>query len=100
MFQGVAGKEKLRRRQGRHGRDHPLHGVEFGKYNIRANVVLPGLITRDDGGRSPAKMISGYHGPRTRSQRWDVRRFEASRAFCAAMLRRSSPGETINVDGG
>jgi NAD(P)-dependent dehydrogenase (short-subunit alcohol dehydrogenase family) len=76
--------------------------VEFGKHNIRANVVAPGLImTPMMGGEANEKALSDMMGPRVPIQRvGQVDDFEGIGAFLCSDASSFITGETINVDGG
>lgn len=102
MFHGIAGKENYAAAKGAMGAIIRCMAVEFGQYNIRANVVAPGLIiTPMMGGDETVKMITDMYAPRTPMARVGYPDdFEGIGAFLCSDASSFITGETIKVDGG
>ncbi len=102
LFQGIPGKENYAAAKGGLAGVIRCMAVEFGKYNIRANIVAPGLIiTPMMGGEAQVKAITDIYAPRTPIGRvGDPADFEGVGAFLASDASSFMTGETITIDGG
>ncbi len=97
LFQGLPGKQNYAASKAGVAAIIRCMAVEFGKYNIRANVVAPGLImTPMMGGEQNVKALAGMFGPQVPIQRvgYPLKTSKlASVPSCAAMHPRSSPAK-------
>ena len=102
LFQGLPGKQNYAASKAGIAAAIRCMAVEFGKYNIRANVVAPGLIiTPMMGGEQAAKYISDTYGPRTPIGRVGYPEdFEGIGAYLCSNASSFLTGETITIDGG
>ena len=102
LFQGLPGKQNYAASKAGIAATIRCMAVEFGKYNIRANVVAPGLIiTPMMGGEQTAKYISDLYGPQTPIQRVGYPEdFEGIGAYLCSDASSYMTGETITIDGG
>jgi len=102
LFQGLAGKENYAGSKAAIAAVIRCMAVEFGPYDIRANVVAPGLImTPMMGGEANEKALSGMVGPQVPIKRVGrVEDFEGIGAFLCSDSSSFITGETIKVDGG
>jgi len=102
LFQGLAGKENYAGSKAAIAAVIRCMAVEFGPYDIRANVVAPGLImTPMMGGEANEKALSGMVGPQVPIKRvGQLEDFEGIGAFLCSDSSSFITGETIKVDGG
>jgi NAD(P)-dependent dehydrogenase (short-subunit alcohol dehydrogenase family) len=102
LYQGLPGKQNYAGSKAAVAAVIRCMAVEFGKYDIRANVVAPGLImTPMMGGEANEKALSEMMAPRVPIQRVGrVEDFEGIGAFLCSDASSFITGETINVDGG
>jgi NAD(P)-dependent dehydrogenase (short-subunit alcohol dehydrogenase family) len=102
LFQGLPGKQNYAASKAGVAAIIRCMAVEFGKYNIRANVVAPGLImTPMMGGEQNVKALAGMFGPQVPIQRVGYPEdFEGVGAFLCSDASSFITGETIKVDGG
>jgi NAD(P)-dependent dehydrogenase (short-subunit alcohol dehydrogenase family) len=102
LFQGLPGKQNYAASKAGIAAVIRCMAVEFGKYNIRANVVAPGLImTPMMGGEENEKALAGMMGPRTPIQRVGYPEdFEGIGAYLCSDASSFLTGETITIDGG
>jgi NAD(P)-dependent dehydrogenase (short-subunit alcohol dehydrogenase family) len=102
LFQGLPGKQNYAASKAGIAATIRCMAVEFGKYNIRANVVAPGLIiTPMMGGEQTARYISDLYGPQTPIQRVGYPEdFEGIGAYLCSDASSFMTGETITIDGG
>ncbi len=102
LFQGLPGKQNYAASKAGVAAIIRCMAVEFGKYNIRANVVAPGLImTPMMGGEQNEKALAEMMGPRTPLQRVGYPEdFEGIGAYLCSDASSFMTGETITIDGG
>jgi NAD(P)-dependent dehydrogenase (short-subunit alcohol dehydrogenase family) len=102
LFQGLPGKQNYAASKAGVAAIIRCMAVEFGKYNIRANVVAPGLvITPMMGGEENEKALAGMMGPRVPLQRVGYPAdFEGIGAYLCSDASSFMTGETITIDGG
>jgi NAD(P)-dependent dehydrogenase (short-subunit alcohol dehydrogenase family) len=102
LFQGLPGKQNYAASKAGVAAIIRCMAVEFGKYNIRANVVAPGLVmTPMMGGEENEKALAGMMGPRVPLQRVGYPAdFEGIGAYLCSDASSFMTGETITIDGG
>ncbi|MBK6509246.1 MAG: SDR family oxidoreductase [Haliea sp.] len=102
LFQGLPGKQNYAASKAGVAAIIRCMAVEFGKYNIRANVVAPGLVmTPMMGGEENEKALAGMMGPRVPLQRVGYPEdFEGIGAYLCSDASSFMTGETITIDGG
>ncbi len=102
LFQGLPGKQNYAASKAGVGAIIRCMAVEFGKYNIRANVVAPGLImTPMMGGQQNEKALAEMMGPRIPLERVGYPEdFEGIGAYLCSDASSFMTGETITIDGG
>jgi len=102
LFQGLPGKQNYAASKAGVGAIIRCMAVEFGKYNIRANVVAPGLImTPMMGGEQNEKALADMMGPQIPIQRVGYPEdFEGIGAYLCSDASSFLTGETITIDGG
>jgi len=102
LFQGLPGKQNYAASKAGVAAIIRCMAVEFGKYNIRANVVAPGLImTPMMGGEANEKALAEMVGPRVPLQRVGYPEdFEGIGAYLCSDASSFLTGETITIDGG
>jgi NAD(P)-dependent dehydrogenase (short-subunit alcohol dehydrogenase family) len=102
LFQGLPGKQNYAGSKAAIAAMIRCMAVEFGPYNIRANVVAPGLImTPMMGGEKNEKILSDMVGPSVPIKRvGQVEDFEGIGAFLCSDASSFITGETITIDGG
>lgn len=102
LFQGLPGKQNYAASKAGVAAIIRCMAVEFGKYNIRANVVAPGLImTPMMGGEENEKAIADMFGPKVPIQRVGYPEdFEGIGAYLCSDASSFMTGETITIDGG
>jgi NAD(P)-dependent dehydrogenase (short-subunit alcohol dehydrogenase family) len=102
LFQGLPGKQNYAASKAGVAAIIRCMAVEFGKYNIRANVVAPGLImTPMMGGETNEKALADMMGPRVPLQRVGYPEdFEGIGAYLCSDASSFLTGETITIDGG
>lgn len=102
LFQGLPGKQNYAASKAGVGAIIRCMAVEFGKYNIRANVVAPGLImTPMMGGEANEKALADMMGPQVPIQRVGYPEdFEGIGAYLCSDASSFLTGETITIDGG
>jgi NAD(P)-dependent dehydrogenase (short-subunit alcohol dehydrogenase family) len=102
LFQGLPGKQNYAASKAGVAAIIRCMAIEFGKYNIRANVVAPGLImTPMMGGEANEKALSDMMGPRVPLQRVGYPEdFEGIGAYLCSDASSFMTGETITIDGG
>lgn len=102
LFQGLPGKQNYAASKAAVAATIRCMAVEFGKYNIRANVVAPGLImTPMMGGEDNEKALAAHYGPQNPLQRVGYPAdFEGIGAYLCSDASTFMTGETITIDGG
>jgi len=102
LFQGLPGKQNYAASKAGVAAIIRCMAVEFGKYNIRANVVAPGLImTPMMGGEKNEEALSAMFGPQVPLQRVGYPEdFEGIGAYLCSDASSFLTGETITLDGG
>ncbi len=102
LFQGLPGKQNYAASKAGIAAIVRCMAVEFGKYNIRANVVAPGLImTPMMGGEKNEKALADMMGPKIPIQRVGYPEdFEGIGAYLCSDASSFMTGETITIDGG
>ena len=102
LFQGLPGKQNYAASKAGVAAVIRCMAVEFGKYNIRANVVAPGLImTPMMGGKKNEEALSAMFGPQVPLQRVGYPEdFEGIGAYLCSDASSFLTGETITLDGG
>lgn len=102
MFQGLPGKQNYAASKSGVAAIIRCMAMEFGKYNIRANIVAPGLImTPMMGGEQNEKALAGMFGPNVPLQRVGYPAdFEGIGAYLCSDASSFMSGETITIDGG
>ncbi len=102
LFQGLPGKQNYAASKAGVAAVIRCMAVEFGKYNIRANVVAPGLImTPMMGGDDNVKAMAQMFGPRVPIQRVGYPEdFEGIGAYLCSDASSFVTGTTITIDGG
>jgi NAD(P)-dependent dehydrogenase (short-subunit alcohol dehydrogenase family) len=102
LFQGLPGKMNYAASKSGTAAVIRCLAVELGPYNIRANIVAPGLIiTPMMGGGEAAKYVAELYGPRTPLQRVGYPEdFEGIGAFLCSNASSFMTGETVTIDGG
>ncbi len=102
LFQGLPGKQNYAASKAGIAAVIRCMAAEFGQYNIRANVVAPGLIiTPMMGGDAAAKYISDLYGPKTPIGRvGQTKDFEGIGAYLCSDASSFMTGETVIIDGG
>ncbi|MCY4428674.1 MAG: SDR family oxidoreductase [Halieaceae bacterium] len=102
LFQGLPGKQNYAASKAAVAATIRCMAVEFGKYNIRANVVAPGLImTPMMGGEDNEKALAAHYGPQYPLQRVGYPAdFEGIGAYLCSDASSFMTGETITIDGG
>ncbi|MBP6682615.1 MAG: SDR family oxidoreductase [Halioglobus sp.] len=102
LFQGLPGKQNYAASKAGVAAIIRCMAVEFGKYNIRANVVAPGLImTPMMGGEKNVEALSGMFGPQIPIRRVGYPEdFEGIGAYLCSDASSFLTGETITIDGG
>lgn len=102
LFQGLPGKQNYAASKAGVAAIIRCMAVELGKYNIRANVVAPGLImTPMMGGEENAKGLAERFGPHVPIQRVGYPEdFEGIGAYLCSDSSSFLTGETIKIDGG
>jgi NAD(P)-dependent dehydrogenase (short-subunit alcohol dehydrogenase family) len=102
LFQGLAGKQNYAGSKAAIAAVIRCMAVEFGPYDIRANVVAPGLImTPMMGGEANEKALAGMVGPQVPIKRVGrVEDFEGIGAYLCSDASSFVTGETITIDGG
>lgn len=102
LFQGLPGKQNYAASKAGVAAIIRCMAVEFGKYNIRANVIAPGLImTPMMGGAKNVEALSGMFGPQIPIQRVGYPEdFEGIGAYLCSDASSFLTGETITIDGG
>lgn len=102
LFQGLAGKMEYAASKAGIAATIRCLAVELGPYNIRANVVAPGLImTPMMGGEENEKALSGMVGPQVPLKRVGYPEdFEGIGAYLCSDASSFVTGETITIDGG
>lgn len=102
LFQGIPGKQTYAGCKGALGSIIRCFAVELGEYNIRANIIAPGLIiTPMMGGEDSSKYIADLYGPQTPIKRvGKPEDFEGIGAYLASDASSFMTGETITIDGG
>ena len=102
LFQGLPGKQNYAASKAGVAAIIRCMAVEFGKYNIRANVVAPGLImTPMMGGQENEKALAEMVGPSVPLQRVGYPEdFEGIGAYLCSDASSFLTGETITIDGG
>jgi len=104
LFQGLAGKMEYAGSKSAVAAVIRCLAAEMGQYNVRANVVAPGLIITPMMGPSDgpaAKYLEGTYGPVTPMKRTGYPEdFEGIGAFLCSDASSFITGETIKVDGG
>ena len=102
LFQGLPGKQNYAASKAGIAAIIRCLAVEFGKYNIRANVVAPGLImTPMMGGEKNEKALAEMMGPQIPIQRVGYPEdFEGIGAYLCSDASSFMTGETITIDGG
>ncbi len=102
LFQGLPGKQNYASSKAGIAATIRCMAVEFGKYNIRANVVAPGLImTPMMGGEDNEKALAQMFGPKVPIQRVGYPEdFEGIGAYLCSDASSFMTGETITIDGG
>jgi len=102
LFQGLPGKQNYAASKSAIAAVIRCMAVEFGIYNIRANVVAPGLImTPMMGGDENVKAMAEMFGPKVPIQRVGYPEdFEGIGAYLCSDASSFLTGETITIDGG
>jgi NAD(P)-dependent dehydrogenase (short-subunit alcohol dehydrogenase family) len=102
LFQGLPGKQNYAASKAGIAAIIRCMAVEFGKYNIRANVVAPGLImTPMMGGEKNERALADMMGPQIPIQRVGYPEdFEGIGAYLCSDASSFMTGETITIDGG
>jgi NAD(P)-dependent dehydrogenase (short-subunit alcohol dehydrogenase family) len=102
LFQGLPGKQNYAASKAAVAAAIRCMAVEFGEYNIRANIVAPGLImTPMMGGAENEKMIADMVSPHTPIKRVGYPEdFEGIGAYLCSDASSFMTGETITIDGG
>ncbi len=102
LFQGLPGKQNYAASKAGIAAVIRCMAVEFGKYNIRANIVAPGLVmTPMMGGKQNEKALADMMGPRVPMQRVGYPEdFEGIGAYLCSDASSFMTGETITIDGG
>jgi NAD(P)-dependent dehydrogenase (short-subunit alcohol dehydrogenase family) len=104
LFQGLAGKMEYAASKSGVAAVIRCLAAELGEFNIRANIVAPGLIiTPMMGDREGpgAKYLESVYGPQTPLKRTGYPEdFEGIGAFLCSDASSFITGETITVDGG
>lgn len=104
LFQGLPGKMEYAASKAGVAAVIRCLAAEMGEFNIRANVVAPGLIITPmmgDRQGAAAKYLEGAYGPQTPLKRTGYPEdFEGIGAFLCSDASSFITGETITVDGG
>ena len=102
LFQGLPGKQNYAASKSAVAAVIRCMAVEFGKYNIRANVVAPGLImTPMMGGDDNVKKMEAHFGPMQPIKRVGYPEdFEGIGAYLCSDASSFVTGTTITIDGG
>jgi NAD(P)-dependent dehydrogenase (short-subunit alcohol dehydrogenase family) len=102
IVQGLAGKENYAAAKAGMAAVVRCMAVEFGKYKIRANIVVPGVtITPMMGGEEGARMVAETFGPVTPLGRTGYPEdFEGIGAFLCSDASAFMSGESVTIDGG
>ena len=102
LFRGLAGKQNYAASKAAIAAVIRCMAVEFGRYNIRANVVAPGLImTPMMGGEENIKAMAEMFGPQVPLQRVGYPEdFEGIGAYLCSDASSFMTGETVVIDGG
>lgn len=102
LFKGLPGKQNYAASKAGIAASIRCMAVEFGHYNIRANIVAPGLImTPMMGGEENEKALAGHFGPQNPLQRVGYPAdFEGIGAYLCSDASSFLTGETITIDGG
>lgn len=104
LFQGLAGKMEYAASKSAVAAVVRCLAAELGEFDIRANVVAPGLIITPmmgDREGAAAKYLEGAYGPVTPMKRTGYPEdFEGIGAFLASDASSYITGTTITVDGG
>ena len=102
LFQGLPGKQNYAASKAAIAAVIRCMAVEFGAYDIRANVVAPGLImTPMMGGEANEKALAAMVGPQVPLKRVGrIEDFEGIGAFLCSDASSFVTGETITIDGG
>ena len=103
LFQGLAGKMEYAASKSAIAATIRCLAAELGKYNIRANVVAPGLIITPMMGDNPAveQGLLGIYGPHTPLGRLGYPEdFEGIGAYLCSDASSFMTGETVIIDGG
>jgi NAD(P)-dependent dehydrogenase (short-subunit alcohol dehydrogenase family) len=103
LFQGLAGKMDYASSKAAIAATVRCLAVELGKYQIRANIIAPGLIvTPMMGGKAETEQaLLGIYGPQTPLGRLGYPAdFEGIGAYLCSDASSFMTGETIIIDGG
>jgi NAD(P)-dependent dehydrogenase (short-subunit alcohol dehydrogenase family) len=102
LFHGLPGKQNYAASKAGVAAIIRCMAVEFGEYNIRANVVAPGLImTPMMGGEKNEEALSSMFGPKVPIKRVGYPEdFEGIGAYLCSDASSFLTGETITIDGG
>jgi NAD(P)-dependent dehydrogenase (short-subunit alcohol dehydrogenase family) len=104
LFQGLPGKMEYAASKSGIAAVIRCLAAEMGQYNVRANVVAPGLIITPmmgDADGAAAKYLEGQYSPITPMKRVGYPEdFEGIGAFLCSDASAFITGETIKVDGG
>jgi NAD(P)-dependent dehydrogenase (short-subunit alcohol dehydrogenase family) len=102
LFQGLPGKQNYAASKSGIAAVVRCMAIEFGKYNIRSNIVAPGLImTPMMGGEKNVQALAGMFGPQIPLQRVGYPEdFEGIGAYLCSDASSFVNGTTITVDGG
>lgn len=103
LFQGLAGKMEYAASKAGVAAAVRCLAAELGQYNIRANVVAPGLIITPMMGDNPAveTHLEGIYAPQTPLHRLGYPEdFEGIGAYLCSDASSFMTGETVIIDGG
>ncbi len=103
LFQGLPGKLEYAASKAAVGAVIRCLAAEMGQYNIRANMVAPGLIITPMMGDNPAvaQHLKAVYGPQTPLRRVGAPEdFEGIGAYLCSDASSFMTGETIILDGG
>lgn len=102
LFRGLPGKQNYAAAKSAVAGVIRCMAAEFGKYQIRANVVAPGLImTPMMGGEANEKAMAEMFGPKMPIGRVGYPEdFEGVGAFLASDASSFMTGQTLTIDGG
>jgi len=103
LFQGLAGKMNYASSKAGVAATIRCLAVELGKFNIRANVIAPGLVITPMMGDDPnvEKGLLGIYGPQTPLERLGhPEGYEGIGAYLCSDASSFMTGETVIIDGG